>query len=230
VSEFLVVVFVPLLMELVTQLPTGMQGLHQAGILHCDISSENVMAVNDSKTDVWIILNDFDLAGQVEAEATTARHRTGTLPFMAIELLRKAGATHRLQHDLESLFYVAVWWAVTGTNSQADRDRAAARRDSLRLWNHGTPREISRIKHEFLTERWDESRIELSPGFQGIFHILRRLKKLFVDAEQSRLERERDNEERNEKLALVQVELHEHVDTETAEDISPEEFRTALFS
>jgi len=227
VSELLVTVFVPLLTELVAQLPTGMEGLHRVGILHRDISSENVM-VDVKKQGMWVILNDFDLAGRVKEEGARARHRTGTLPFMAIELLKKADATHCLRHDLESLFYVAVWWAVTATHGQADRDAATSRRRSLAYWNQGTPRAISLVKQEFLTLPWKDSGIELSPGFEGMIRTLLKLKKLFRDAEQSKTNRKTDLE----NFAYgIGVELHrEHADTETADDISPETFRLALTS
>jgi len=211
-------------MQLVAQLPTGMEGLHQAGILHRDISSKNVMV--DSHEPVWVILNDFDLAGRVEAEVATAQHRTGTLPFMAIELLEEAGAMHRLRHDLESLFYVAVWWAVTGTHtSQADRDRASSPSNSLASWNHGTPGEIGQIKFNLLRRPWETTGIRLSPEFRGIIRILLKLRKLFADADCSRTNHMRCLED----LALgIEVEFPEHA--ETAGDVSPEKFRMALTS
>src|SRR5882762_6755511 len=140
-----------------------MESLYQAGILHRDISSENVMA-GPCKPAVWVILNDFDLAGRVEAEGrpsgATARHRTGTLPFMAIELLKQAGARHELRHDLESLFYVAVWWAVKGT-SEENRDAAAGRLLKLDSWNRGTFRDVAEKKTLFIQARWKSLDIEL---------------------------------------------------------------------
>ncbi|PQE05123.1 serine threonine- kinase Sgk2 protein [Rutstroemia sp. NJR-2017a BBW] len=39
-----------------------------------------------------------------------ARHRTGTMQFMAIEVLEGKGHTYR--HDLESFFYVFLWICV----------------------------------------------------------------------------------------------------------------------
>src|SRR5882762_8176038 len=98
-----------------------MESLHHARILHHDISIGNVM-VDLSMPAVRVILNDFDLACRVDAKGrpcgTTARHYTGTLPFMALELLYNPGAMHLLRHDLGSLFYVAMWWAVKGTEEE----------------------------------------------------------------------------------------------------------------
>src|SRR5713101_156777 len=121
--------------ELLVTWLTGIEGLHGAGILHRDISSDNIM-VDRSKPDLWVILNDLDLAGRVEVEGevshATARHRTGTLPFMALELLEEQSTRHRLRHDLESLFYVAVWWAARGTRELV---AANSRSRPLRSWN-----------------------------------------------------------------------------------------------
>ena len=80
----------------------------------------------------FFILNDFDLATFVQDNGkqlnpASSRHRTGTLPFMAIELLQdtatplakiKSGrmlfqVVHRLRHDWESLLWVALWCMLT---------------------------------------------------------------------------------------------------------------------
>lgn len=58
------------------------------------------------------VLNDFDLVSQVVAvgaEEPSSKHRTGTKPFMAIELLSDLPCLHKYRHDLESLFYVILW-------------------------------------------------------------------------------------------------------------------------
>ncbi|KAJ3488274.1 hypothetical protein NLJ89_g11634 [Agrocybe chaxingu] len=64
------------------------------------------------------ILNDFDLASELDTEgrvpASSANHRTGTLPFMAKDLLEDwptsvAPPTHHYRHDLESFFYILIW-------------------------------------------------------------------------------------------------------------------------
>jgi hypothetical protein len=52
----------------------------------------------------------LDLLG--DATLSTARHRTGTVPFMAMELLHKNPPAHLYRHDLESFFYILVWAAI----------------------------------------------------------------------------------------------------------------------
>ncbi|KIM39465.1 hypothetical protein M413DRAFT_191595 [Hebeloma cylindrosporum] len=61
------------------------------------------------------ILNDFDMAAEITdgvAHSTNSHHRTGTLPFMARELLGVTNPEHLYRHDLESFFYILIWAAV----------------------------------------------------------------------------------------------------------------------
>lgn len=55
------------------------------------------------------MLTDLDLA-IVDGERTSARHMTGTIEFMAIDVLY--GLEHTYKHDLESFFYVLLWICV----------------------------------------------------------------------------------------------------------------------
>jgi hypothetical protein len=73
--------------------------------------------MHDRKNDTAIgILNDWDMASLLDllgdATLSTARHRTGTVPFMAMELLHESPPPHLYRHDLESFFYILVWAAV----------------------------------------------------------------------------------------------------------------------
>lgn len=103
---------------------TTLTGIHdlryKAHILHRDISVDNIMY---NVKDGCFILNDFDLAARLKkggfpAKPSDSTHRTGTLPFMARDLV-KAMATpeqtkmiHTIRHDLESVFWVALWCSV----------------------------------------------------------------------------------------------------------------------
>ena len=53
------------------------------------------------------MLIDLDLAKVLGSGRSGARHQTGTMEFMAIEVLQ--GIDHTYRHDLESFFYVLVW-------------------------------------------------------------------------------------------------------------------------
>ncbi|KAF9462736.1 hypothetical protein BDZ94DRAFT_1309434 [Collybia nuda] len=78
-------------------------------ILHRDISSGNIMyRTIDGK--IYGVLNDLDLSSlrkSVEEGEQTSLQRTGTPPYMAVELLRE-GARHLYRHDLESLMYIIL--------------------------------------------------------------------------------------------------------------------------
>lgn len=53
------------------------------------------------------MLIDLDLAKVIGSGRSGARHQTGTMEFMAIEVLFDINHTYR--HDLESFFYVLIW-------------------------------------------------------------------------------------------------------------------------
>ncbi|KAF7421119.1 hypothetical protein PC9H_011639 [Pleurotus ostreatus] len=80
-------------------------------ILHRDISENNLLWTRRANG-VFGVLNDWDLATPINAICGTTNHRTGTGPFMALDLLDKVPAVHLYRHDLESLFYVLIWAAV----------------------------------------------------------------------------------------------------------------------
>lgn len=55
-------------------------------------------------------LIDADLGKSVnKLGSPSSNHRTGTLPFMAKDLLVRDPPPHMYRHDLESFFYVLVW-------------------------------------------------------------------------------------------------------------------------
>ena len=84
----------------------GHQSLYQAArILHHDVSKNNII-ITDAKndTDPKEMLIDLDLAKELNRGPSGERHRTGTMEFMAIEVLE--GHTHTYRHDRESFFYV----------------------------------------------------------------------------------------------------------------------------
>jgi len=77
-------------------------------ILHCDVSSNNIIITKPETADGFKgMLIDLDLAKVRDSSPSGARHQTGTMQFMAVEVLRTADHTYR--HDLESFFYVLLW-------------------------------------------------------------------------------------------------------------------------
>ncbi|KAL2753391.1 hypothetical protein ACRALDRAFT_2139748 [Sodiomyces alcalophilus JCM 7366] len=87
----------------------GHESLYKAGILHRDISINNLMINEDSNNPSWpSFLIDLDLATRENrARASGEKRKTGTRAFMAIGVL--LGEQHSFMHDLESFFWVLFW-------------------------------------------------------------------------------------------------------------------------
>jgi hypothetical protein len=58
---------------------------------------------------IYAVLNDFDVTVSADVKTTSTKHRTGTKPFMTIDLIHPDPTVHVYRHDLESMFYVLVW-------------------------------------------------------------------------------------------------------------------------
>ncbi|KAG6830575.1 hypothetical protein H0H92_016026 [Tricholoma furcatifolium] len=103
---------------------------HEGRVLHRDLSENNLMfePLKDGKKKG--ILNDWDMSSFVddnnEIPLSHATHRTGTVPFMARDLLTKSPPAHLYRHDLESFFYILVWVSVHYDFSQNVRDKSRA--------------------------------------------------------------------------------------------------------
>jgi len=92
--------------------PLGHYRLWAHGIYHGDISPNNLMYDIPAETGIPEgVLNDYDLASW-EGHPTTNNDRTGTIPFMALDLLR--GGLERqvprlYRHDAESFVWVLAY-------------------------------------------------------------------------------------------------------------------------
>jgi hypothetical protein len=89
----------------------GHYHLWAGGIEHNDISVKNLMY--DKLNDDHGILNDYDLAHLYGSPRPSGTERTGTMPFMALDLLTDAAwegkVTRRYRHDCESFAWVLFW-------------------------------------------------------------------------------------------------------------------------
>jgi hypothetical protein len=87
----------------------GHESLRKTGLLHRDISVNNLMINEDGDNPSWpSFLIDLDLAIREQREGTSgAKGKTGTRAFMAIGAL--LGEQHSFMHDLESFFWVLFW-------------------------------------------------------------------------------------------------------------------------
>ncbi|KAJ7447074.1 hypothetical protein B0H11DRAFT_2290249 [Mycena galericulata] len=149
--------------------------LYQAPkIIHRDISRFNLMyRIHEGKK--VGVLNDFDLAlFWKDPTLSTSRQRTGTKPFMAIDLLVEKPPIHLYRHDLESFMYVLVFLTCQIKGSE------------LEQWDYLDMKVLQNAKHSTVT-------LHGFPPFKAEFQSLRfwvgRVGKLFSDGFHAR----RDN-------------------------------------
>jgi hypothetical protein len=118
------------------------RSLYEAGrILHRDVSENNMIIVDGAKAeDPKGMLIDLDLAKELDGGA---RHRTGTMEFMAIEVLQ--GVSHTYRHDLESFFYVFLWLCVRRGAERFSRRKVSPYR-VLTSWYTGDHEQIADAK------------------------------------------------------------------------------------
>ncbi|KAI6158190.1 hypothetical protein BKA82DRAFT_131896 [Pisolithus tinctorius] len=117
------------------------------GIHHRDVSSGNLMYYRvDGK--VMGVLNDYDLSSLTTSANSLGNEPTGTIPFMAIDLLKKDGqdgrVEHLYRHDMESLIYVFIWISLQY------KDGKLIKRGPLRSWAKVNARGCAE-KNYFLT-------------------------------------------------------------------------------
>jgi hypothetical protein len=87
------------------------------------------------------VLNDFDLAVQLNNEPhSTSKQRTGTKPYMAIDLLVPQPPYHLYRHDLESFLYVLVFLTCKIEGSP------------LANWKNLAMENLSNLKHVAITK------------------------------------------------------------------------------
>ena len=120
-------------------------------ILHRDISSNNIIITNPETAGGFRgMLIDLDLAKVRDSGPSGARHRTGTMQFMAVEVLRKADHTYR--HDLESFFYVLLWMCARQAWSNGFAGEEKWPKESpLRRWEIGSFKAIADAKEGHMT-------------------------------------------------------------------------------
>ncbi|KAH8113844.1 hypothetical protein DFH11DRAFT_1510030 [Phellopilus nigrolimitatus] len=96
-----------------------------AKIMHCDVSSDNCMFRRLADGSVVGVLNDWDLSKSGDSTGQSSKSRTGTRPFMAIDLLVPNPPAHLERHDWESMMYVIIWIACRFESGGHETNRKA---------------------------------------------------------------------------------------------------------
>ncbi|THH04541.1 hypothetical protein EW145_g5443 [Phellinidium pouzarii] len=125
-------------------------------ILHRDISITNIAFYEDDEGNIIGILLDFDLAS-LPHQGHDSRHRTGTAPLMAREVLNAAekAYTHGVHHELESLLYIIVWHGMGYKGYTLPKGTE----DTLVMWRKGTWENILQHKKTFIQDQSEASKI-----------------------------------------------------------------------
>ncbi|KZS99783.1 uncharacterized protein LAESUDRAFT_732881 [Laetiporus sulphureus 93-53] len=114
-------------------------------IEHTDISFHNLL---HEPTTSKSVLNEFDLATicLIGENQVTGREQTGTIPFMAIDLLSReyyCGEIVRLyRHDFESFLWVLAYVLLRGFSGEQDEE--------FKKWNTGNHDRCRAFKNNFL--------------------------------------------------------------------------------
>ncbi|KAL6860864.1 hypothetical protein J3F83DRAFT_304069 [Trichoderma novae-zelandiae] len=113
-------------------------------ILHCDISENNIIITDPENSDGFKgMLIDLDLAKEEGKGPSGTRHRTGTMEFMAIEVL--LGTSHTYRHDLEAFFYVLIW--LSARRGWALSKARQPRKSCLSRWCTKSYQDLAAFKH-----------------------------------------------------------------------------------
>ncbi|MCJ1425542.1 hypothetical protein MMC29_003442 [Sticta canariensis] len=143
---------IPELLEALRDAIKAHRSLYTKGkILHRDISENNIIITDPKEADGFTgMLIDEDLAKEIGSERSGARHQTGTMEFMAIQVLQRVA--HSYRHDLESFFYVLLWicarrtWEREFLCSADDRPK----RNILTKWYTGSFDDIAEAKRGYM--------------------------------------------------------------------------------
>ena len=161
------------------------------GILHRDPSLNNIMC-RFIKGKVYGVLTDYDLSSwRKELEtgyARTSQQRTGTPPYMPLELLMGPSATHLYRHDIESLFYIMLLMcgrhtfgnAKDGDSKEAKR-QVVMREGKLPYQKWFDTQDCDTLGSLKLTFFQYTRPIDLSPPFECFRGWLRKLRYLFTN-------------------------------------------------
>ncbi|EJT69119.1 hypothetical protein GGTG_13387 [Gaeumannomyces tritici R3-111a-1] len=153
----------------------GHESLHKAGLLHRDISINNLLINEDGNNPSWpSFLIDLDLAVRKRRKCPSgAKGKTGTRAFMAIGAL--FGKQHSFMHDLELFFWVLFWICVHYDGP--DKSRVVPEFDQ---WNYISMELLAKEKKGQVSYERDfikSAEDNFTPHYQPLIPWVNRLRK-----------------------------------------------------
>ena len=159
----------------------------KGNVLHRDISENNIIITYPNKTGGIIgMLIDLDLAKVLGSGRSGARHQTGTMEFMAIEVL--LGIDHTYRHDLESFFYVLIWLCARRGWNLCGNPKGRPTDSRLKRWYLGTFDEIADAKeHHMGVSGFEKILMEFPQAFDHVKPLCKKIRGMLFPYEEERL-------------------------------------------
>ncbi|KAH8112614.1 hypothetical protein DFH11DRAFT_1511437 [Phellopilus nigrolimitatus] len=185
------------LLTLVKDIIQTIEDLINKKVLHRDISLRNLVLAKEDPKDpnsrrrVYIIDFDFAIETDEQDKECAKGRRTGTLPFMALEMMvaeKENKIKHAYYHDLESILYVLCWLctAQEGPNNlQRSRD-FIFKKSAIAQWagygrNDPTMEHIRQAKQSMVQNPADFDKYivsQFAPYFQPLHQCIRDMRTL----------------------------------------------------
>ncbi|KAJ4321988.1 hypothetical protein N0V84_005035 [Fusarium piperis] len=164
------------LLEVLRDLVKALRSLYVDGrILHRDIAIKNLIIPTQHSTDSPRgVLIDFDQAPDLD-NVRAVEPLVGSDGFMAVGIL--SGRPHTYRHDLESLFYVLLWFAIGNDRENAEaNDILEGLPKTSRLWKWCSM-DFAGIGRDKATDMSPEGFLGILDEFSADFAPLRGLAK-----------------------------------------------------
>ncbi|EIN14714.1 hypothetical protein PUNSTDRAFT_130341 [Punctularia strigosozonata HHB-11173 SS5] len=159
-------------------------------VLHRDISFHNILISEFENLAPGLRrgrLIDFDysktLTESTGNEGEDKNHRSGTLPFMAVQLLiYNSAIEHKVHHDLQSFFYVLCWACIVLEGPGQNRRRFDPMKTKLKVWMVGDDEETiglnksGQMRSDIAFEKLLE---DFHPYFEELKPTVRELRRVF---------------------------------------------------
>ncbi|TFY79273.1 hypothetical protein EWM64_g4737 [Hericium alpestre] len=166
----------------------------KTGSVHGDLNLNNLVFMRDEGGTPSSLLNDWDAAKLVPADEThhipSAHQRTGTAPFVAIDLLCEDPPPHLYRHSLESYMYIFIWCAI---HFNLNGSQAQCIHKAVEGWVHGTWAIIGSQKGQFFASQAAQYRKSIydaiTPAFRPVQKWIQRLVLMFNDGIRARMDR-----------------------------------------